>query len=129
MGTALQALLSASTDNRHLIKCSLVFTVARSEFHTCPQKTSFLMGYWSQISSQSSADVAILQGIFGNAPLGVCCFWYTCLALGNVKGSVTLFLCNIMLSEETNSYNQLILDDSLFHADACSSFLFRVFST
>lgn len=68
MGTALQALLSASTDNKHLIKCSLVFTVARSEFHTCPQKRSFLMWYWSQISSQSSADVAILLGIPGNAP-------------------------------------------------------------
>lgn len=48
------------------------------------------------------------------------------VGLGDVRGSVTLFLCQILLFEETNSSIQLILGDGLFHADACSSFLFSI---
>lgn len=83
------------------------------------------MWCWSQISSQSSADVAMLLESLGMLPE-----WDLLLLLGldHVKGSVTLFLYQILLFEETNSSVQLILGDSLFHADACSSFVFRMFS-
>lgn len=56
------------------------------------------------------------------------CYLLLLVELDNVKGSVTLFLYQILLFEETNSSNHLILGDSLFHADACSSFLFRMVS-